>query len=58
MNDQDILDKLQNLANKWTWAHREAHDVCKEAMYEIRLLRELRRVRNEYGPQGFSEGAD
>jgi hypothetical protein len=58
MNDKDILDKLQELSNKWQWAHREAHDICKEAIYEIRLLRELRRIRHEYGSQRFSEGAD
>ena len=39
MND-NILDRLQNIANKWRWAQPEVRDVCKDAIYEIRMLRE------------------
>jgi hypothetical protein len=58
MNNTDILDRLQELANKWQWAQPEVRDVCKDAMYEIRLLREPKGTKHEYGSQGFSEGAD
>lgn len=55
---EDILDQLNNLSNKWRWAQPEVRQVCEQAIYEIRLLRELKKVKHEYGPHGFSEGAD
>jgi len=55
---EDILDQLNNLSNKWQWAQPEVRQVCEQAIYEIRLLRELQKVKHEYGPHGFSEGAD
>lgn len=39
--NNDILDRLQELANKWQWAQPEVRDVCRDAIYEIRLLRQL-----------------
>lgn len=56
--NEDILDRLQALANKWQWAQPEVKDVCKDAIYEIRLLRNLKETKDEYGSQGFSCGAD
>ena len=56
--NEDILDRLQAVANKWQWAQPEVKDVCKDAIYEIRLLRNLKETKDEYGSQGFSCGAD
>jgi hypothetical protein len=55
---EDILDQLNNLSNKWRWAQPEVRQVCEQAIYEIRLLREIQKVKNEYGSQRLAEGAD
>lgn len=57
MND-DILNRLNDLANKWDWAQPEVARICRDAMYEINLLREVKKVRNEHGSQRLVEGAD
>jgi hypothetical protein len=46
------------MANKWHDANREVFEVCRDAAEEIRVLREIQKVKNEYGSQRLVEGAD
>jgi hypothetical protein len=55
---EHIEQRLRNMANKWHDANREVFEVCRDAAEEIRVLRELKRIKHEYGSQRFSEGAD
>ena len=56
--NEDILNKLEILANKWKYAQPDVYETCIAAIHEIHLLREIQKVKNEYGSQGFSCGAD
>jgi len=55
---EHIEQRLRNMANKWHDANREVFEVCRDAAEEIRVLREIQKVQNEYGSQRLVEGAD
>ena len=55
---EHIEQRLRNMANKWHDANRELYEVCRDASEEIRVLREIQKVQNEYGSQRLVEGAD
>jgi hypothetical protein len=55
---EHIEQRLRNMANKWQDANREVFEVCRDAAEEIRVLREIQKVKNEYGSQRLVEGAD
>jgi hypothetical protein len=55
---EHIEQRLRNMANKWHDANREVFEVCRDAAEEIRVLREIQKVKNEYGSQRLVEGAD
>ena len=56
--NEHIEQRLRNMANKWHDANREVFEVCRDAAEEIRVLREIQKVQNEYGSQRLVEGAD
>lgn len=36
---EDIVTRLSKISEKWRWANPEVHDICKDAIFEIMLLR-------------------
>lgn len=64
MQNEDIIQKLTALYNRWQWAQREAADTIKEAMVEIDFLRRTARMPDSIctdpnaGVSGWGKGKD